>query len=472
MIEELKRLIKFSLGTWINFLLSMVFAPISTFLVLPEEYGKYALFIVVQNFLVFALGLGLQQSQIRFFHERDPDQMLVSYIGTMAIFFLAAFGLILIFDKSVNLFITESVGGLALPVQLASISFITAINNLGLNQLRMKKQATRYSSIQVLTQVGNYVFFFGYIFFVKPEFHAFIIASLLSSVIQFGLIFFVYLKIHKIVPRFAYEKKIIKDSLIFGLPFVPAFMVDYLFTYSDRYFIRYYGDLASLGVYSLALRFSFAFTILQTGFHTYWAPYSMERFASDPDNRNFYRDVFELLNFLLVTILVAAILFKDLLIYLIDSKFDEVIIYFPFLLFVPVYYTLSEVTFVGINFSKKTNVHLLINLITLGCNALFAFLLIPVYGAAGAAMTCGLTYLCFFLLRSYFGNKFYPQPLSWTSFIVSHVCVIGWMLVNFAQPPSLIVRIGGSITLFALFWFMYHETLKRFLKKLYPMRSA
>jgi O-antigen/teichoic acid export membrane protein len=468
MLKEFKRLINFSLGTWISFLMSMLFAPVSTFLIMPVEYGKYALFIVAQNLLVLLLGLGLQQSQIRFFHERDPRQILGMNMLVTAGFFALLFPIMLVLHNKLNFFITEgSFVGWGVVVMLGFISLLTTINTLGFNYLRMNHEALKFSFIQIATQVVNYTLFFAYIYLVGANFHAFLSASLLSTMFQFCMIYFIHPKLGYIFSGFSWDKKLFRESLAFGLPFIPVFAIDYLFSYSDRYFLRFFGDLSTLGVYSIALRFSYAFTILQTGFHTYWVPFSMQRFSQNPDERGFYKDIFQVLNFSLLLILLLVVLGKDLIALVIEEQFYGVIRYFPFLFFVPIYYTLSEVTFVGINFSKKTSLHMIINLVTLGCNAFLAFLFIPRWGPAGAAMSCGLTYLCFFLLRSYFGNKMYPQNLPWRSFFITHGIMLAWVTADYVFGFDLIFRLVITGPIAGLLWIFYGGTVRRYVGKLF-----
>lgn len=78
---------------------------------------------------------------------------------------------------------------------------------------------------------------------------------------------------------------------------------------------------------------------------------------------------------------------------------------FVFLLFVPVLYTVSETTCLGIEFSKKTIYNLWLTIISVIINLLGNYLLIPKFGAEGAAITTCISYIVWFWLRTLFSRK-------------------------------------------------------------------
>jgi O-antigen/teichoic acid export membrane protein len=80
----------------------------------------------------------------------------------------------------------------------------------------------------------------------------------------------------------------------------------------------------------------------------------------------------------------------------------------------PTLYTLSETTVVGIAYSRKTYYNLLISGVIAVINIVGNSILVPRFGALGAAASTGISYIFFFILRSVIGNKL------WQGFSLSH----------------------------------------------------
>ena len=73
----------------------------------------------------------------------------------------------------------------------------------------------------------------------------------------------------------------------------------------------------------------------------------------------------------------------------------------------PIMYTISETTVIGINFKKKANCHIYIAIVSAICNLFGNIILVPIWGAKGAAISTGLAYIVFFAMRTMLSNKYY-----------------------------------------------------------------
>ena len=77
----------------------------------------------------------------------------------------------------------------------------------------------------------------------------------------------------------------------------------------------------------------------------------------------------------------------------------------PCLVFMPIMYTVSETTVLGINFSKRTKYHTIISLFVMIFNIIGNMILVSKIGAKGAAISTGVAYILFFFLRTYLAGK-------------------------------------------------------------------
>src|SRR5699024_4541524 len=98
---------------------------------------------------------------------------------------------------------------------------------------------------------------------------------------------------------------------------------------------------------------------------------------------------------------------KDRTVMLRGNEYRNAASIMPFLVFTPIFYTISETTVIGINFYKRTKWHILIAIIACIINIIGNLLLVPNYGAIGASLSTAFAYILFFTLRTQISLKFY-----------------------------------------------------------------
>ena len=118
---------------------------------------------------------------------------------------------------------------------------------------------------------------------------------------------------------------------------------------------------------------------------------------------------------------ILLITFKDIIVLLLGNKYREAVCIFPFLVFTPIMYTISETTVMGIGFKNKNKYHIYIAIISALINLLGNIILVPNLGAKGAAISTGISYVVFFTMRTYFSNKVYKVNYNLSAFYISTV---------------------------------------------------
>lgn len=73
--------------------------------------------------------------------------------------------------------------------------------------------------------------------------------------------------------------------------------------------------------------------------------------------------MFNLVSFLMISLGFILIIFKDFLKIFFGSQFTDAVYILPMLIFIPIMYTISEVSVVGINFYKKPKWHIVISFV-------------------------------------------------------------------------------------------------------------
>ena len=80
----IRKLVGFSLVTWVSFIISFLSAPISTRLFDPSVLGKINIFNTYTNLWGVLILIGLDQAYVRFYYERLNNRT-IGYLFTFVL---------------------------------------------------------------------------------------------------------------------------------------------------------------------------------------------------------------------------------------------------------------------------------------------------------------------------------------------------------------------------------------------------
>ncbi|MEM5663752.1 oligosaccharide flippase family protein [Bacillus toyonensis] len=144
-----------------------------------------------------------------------------------------------------------------------------------------------------------------------------------------------------------------KEIIYYGIPLSITLLITWLFQSIDRIAIKHWSTLTELGLYTAAFKIISILMIIQTTFTTFWVPVSYERYAKNPEETGFFSNMNQIITLVMFIVGIGTLMFKDIIIYLLGSNYREAANIMPFLVFLPVMYTISETSVIGINFFKK-----------------------------------------------------------------------------------------------------------------------
>src|SRR5699024_9374409 len=116
--------------------------------------------------------------------------------------------------------------------------------------------------------------------------------------------------------------------------------------------------------YSAAMRLVALVVVLRTTFSTFWTPVAYEKFEKNPGDKSFFRNMSIIVSFAMFFVAIASIAGRDIIVALLGKDYVYAATIMPFLVFMPILYTISHTTVMGINFYKKTKYHIYIALIS------------------------------------------------------------------------------------------------------------
>ncbi|MGM9834472.1 MAG: lipopolysaccharide biosynthesis protein [Bacilli bacterium] len=404
-----KHFITIGIGTFLNMVLAFISTPIITRIVSPSDYGQYSLFTTYSSIALMVLCLGMDQALVRFYYEEKTlvyKKKLLFNCLILPFVFSLLIGLGLILLNSFDILKIQFNKNIVLLLVL--YTFLQVFYRFSQLVNRLEFNTKLYSLLNVLIKVFYLVFSLPMLLIIKSN-YLFILA--LSITISTFLCLIISILANNNLWKFnntsLYEKGKMKVLIKYSFPYIFSMGITTLFQAIDKLTLNYYSTYENIGIYSSAIMIVNIFAIVQTAFNTIWAPSAMEHYANDNNDTTFYIKGNQIITLIMFFIGINIIFFKDILVFFLGSEYREAAFILPFLIFYPIMYTISETTVNGINFKKKTKLHIFIALGACLTNIVGNIILVPKIGPKGAAISTGISYIIFFTLRTLLSNKYF-----------------------------------------------------------------
>ena len=451
----LRKFLSFSIGNWLGLLVALFSTPVVTRLLHPNDFGIYSMYTVLLNLFLIVCMLGTDQSFVRFFYDQNEKGRII-LLRNCLILSCAGLAVVALLIMIFPNYLSKHLFGVLdshLIVLLVLGVFISIINRFVLLIIRMQQKGTLYSMLQVAVKILDLCLLlsiialnFNFRLYTAP------ILSLFIANILITLIGVMYTKNYWF-NKISYSQKEIgfKAIIRYGFPLSLTLVITWVFQFIDRFFIKEWSTLLELGLYAAAFKIISILNIIQQSFTTFWVPVSLEKFKNDSKNTDFFKKIFELVSAVMVLIAVFTIMFKKAIILLLGEEYAEASSIFPFLIFIPIMYTISEVTVVGITFYKKTNWHIVISLLVCVFNIIGNIMLVPYLGAKGAAIATGVSYILFFYLRTFISNKYFKPKYAINKISMYILLLVLYATYSTFSEWSILDTIFGILIILLIF---------------------
>lgn len=470
----LRKFLSFSVGNWLVLIIGLISSPIITRIIDPSEYGKFGMFNLYANILMLITTCGLDQSYVRFFYEEDEtnrNKLLFESIKIPFILNILISIIIIIFKVPISKYIISDYNLNFIILLILNIS-LASIGRFSLLTVRMKQKGRLYSMLQVMQKVSYLMSVVLFFMIYNDSFLTLAYATLISNAVVAGVSLF--------TERDSWNFKNIKDKklknsqidiLKYGIPLIFTVLVTWLFQSADRMAIKaFYGNY-EVGIYTSANNIIAILNILQTSFATFWVPVAFEKYEKNPEDTKFFSNINDIVSFLMFGVGIGLILFKDIIVLLLGEKYRVASYIMPFLVYMPVLYTMSEVSVVGINFKKKPKYHIIIASAACLFNVIGNSILVPMLGAKGAAISTGLAYIVFYYARTLISRRLYKVDYSVgrTSIAIFAISVLA-LHSSFMEFSMITIIIGIIVILIVLF--LYRNTIKSIIDIIFKAKNS
>ncbi len=458
----LTNFLKFSYGSWLGLILGILTTMVTTRLLSPDAFGKASMFdLFIQLALIFTV-FGTDQSFVRFYYEetRERRGTLLYNSLRLPVFFTIFMALvIMLFYSPITVFLfNNSSFKFAMLLVLGIIAQL--LFRYGQLVIRMQQKGNLYSVIQIFQSLFNFLFILIYFYIVGAEYEVLIY----SRVWTLSLLTVITIYFGKNLWAFRNKgnrdaKHSQKDILQYGTPFVLTIFISWLFESFDKIALRQWSNFDELGLYAAAMKLVAMVMVLRTTFSTFWTPVAYQKFENQPEDKLFFRNITVVVAFIMFCVSIFSIAGKDIIIALLGNEYKDAANIMPLLVFMPLFYTMSETTVVGINFFKKTKWHIAIASISCLTNIVGNWFLVPIYGAKGAAIATAFSFIIFFTLRTQISQLYYKVNYPLFKIYFMTIVVLCYALISTFNSDGFLVWIGGITSFVFLILIFYKDLL-------------
>lgn len=446
-----------------SLLLGLLTTSLITRLVDTADYGIYSLFLTYANLITIVVCFGLDQSLVRFYYNdqrQEYKNALFRFTCFIPLIATGILGVIAIVLNGIGLFdfITAKTHELFIVMLVIQILF-QLLFRFCILPIRLETASKKYAFFN-LSQ--KFVFLIVAILLVQFV-HAInsALALMLSSIIAVVCVALGSIYSNRALFFGKADKKSLnrREVIKYGMPFILSMSITSLFEALDKIFLQIFSTNAEIGIYSSAITIVNLFALIQTAFTSLWAPLAVEHYVKAEGERDFYSQIHDVMSVIVFLFGAALIFAKDIFAFLLGSAYRDAAFIMPFLIFHPAMYILSEVTCVGIDFKKKSYLHIIIATIALIANFIGNYLLVPKYSATGAAISTGISYIVFYVCRTFFGIRNYKFNIPYWKLGIVTVELVVYAFINTKMSINYITAIG-FVVIVATIAALYFKTIK------------
>lgn len=441
-----KKIAFFAVGPIVSALLGLITLPIITWFFSQEDIGRIAMLQIAVGFSTLLFSLGLDQAYVREFHEVKDRSSLIQR-AIMPGFVLLSFTLatLLFFGGCLAEWLFD-VPDHALSLMIVIVLLTAFISRFLSLVLRMNERGLAFSMSQVLPKlllvciVGTYV-----LFEIDKTLNNLVLAYTAAFLIV--CVVFAWNTRREWLSGLggAFDIPHLKIMLKFGAPLIVGGLAFWGLVAIDKIFIRVFSTFEELGIYSVSVSFAAAGIVLQSVFSTVWVPTVYKWSSEGIEIENVHRVIRYVLALVIILFSIAG-LFSWVVSTFLPAKYSAVQWIVVSCLGYPLLYTLSESTAVGIGISRRSWYAMISAVFSLMINLLGNWLLIPKYGASGAAVSTCISFWIYLLLRTEFSIKLWkPQP---------RLLLYGYTFVIVAGA-STFTLFGKFITIYMRFFWLF-----------------
>lgn len=411
---EISKLLKnsgvYALSAVITPLLTLALAPFLTRTLTPTDYGILTLLNTLLSLLCGITQVGLGSAFFRaysydYVEERDKHDVVATV--TMMLFLISLLALIIVIMlapfSAELLFGHKSFSGLI--AIMGGVLFVENLTIPGLSWLRAENRALLYS----LLAMGNVLMTLIATVALVGILHQGVAGALIA--IGIGQCSVAVCTIPVILYRVGTRMRVdvVRNLLGFGVPLVFGFVSYWILQLSDRYLLSRFASLAEAAKYAVAYTLGSALAAVIIGpFSLAW-PSTMFAIAKGKEAAKTFQLVFRWFGLFLLFMAFCLSFIGVFALHLLFSPIYYVVApVIPIIATSIVFYGIYHIFMVGPNIKRQPWVNGVCTTSAAIVNLLLNLVLIPRYGALGAALSTLIAYVALAVVAYHINQRMYP----------------------------------------------------------------
>lgn len=480
MRKKLKNTIKhtaiYSFGNIATKLIGIVLLPLYTTHISVAEYGVLGILEITIMILTQVLILGQSQAILRF---HDLEEYKEKRKSTLFTIFIFLFSVGLLFNLIGQSFTSKLSSLFSKPTEFAVyfklcflIIFLRVINELFLSVVRAKEKSIFYAVANITKLIiilGFNIYFTAFARIgIRGILYAYLIGDGSLFLILFPNMFF------EMAPKF--DNRILRESLLFGIPFIVASLAGMLLNMGDRYILKLLVNYREVGLYNLGYKVAGILNMFFIqSFSLSFVPIAYKMYGQKGDKR-YYSKTLTYFVFVLFWAGLGLSFFGKELIKLLALNPDYWAAYqvVPYIILAYIFSGARNVVSMGLNLKRKTKYSAYSTIGAAILNIGLNFIFIPKYKMMGAAVATIISFVTLYFATYFIANRFYKIPyenLKLLKMLILAVALffLSTLLANLQILPRILLKILILISFPIILYFLkfYEEIEVKTIKKIF-----
>lgn len=389
----------FGIGTFSSKILVFLLMPLYTSVLSKGEYGTADLIMQTGNLIIPLASMGMFNALIRFGLDEKYDKKDV--FSTAILSFFVGFAVLLLFSPLISMY--KDIKGYVFLVFLFVL--MSCLHSTCSQFCRSMHMVKLFAFDGILCTFNTIMFNILFLVVFKMGITGYVMANIFADFIS-AVFLFLYAKLYKYLKFTRIKKSTAKGMLLYAVPLIPTNIFWWITNVSDRYIVTAIAGADINGLYAVANKIPSMLVLLSTVFMEAWQMSAITENKAGK-REDFFKKVFASYQSIVFIGGSFLILFtKPITSLLVSDNFYEAWKYTPFLIIAMACSCLA--TFMGSVYvvEKKSVMSLLTTMSGAVLNVIMNFILVPIFGANGAAFATFASYLCVFAIRGVNTKRF------------------------------------------------------------------
>lgn len=378
---------------------SIILLPIYTRYLTPADYGILAILEITVSLLRITMANGLVNALNRHHFDSEDethrDRLWWSGLTFLGLMLGGIIGPLFLIRGQLAMFSLGDLGDRGryyFALTLITVCFI-AVGAAMQAHLRVYKQSGLLVVLSLVQAALNVTLNLVLLIRFNMGIEAVLWGNLIANAVGALLFLVPFLKTRG---NYLFDRNLLRGLAAYGGPLIVSSLLALALHKLDRYWLRVFLDLSQVGIYSVAYAIGQGVnTLLLQPFSRIWYVVIYE-VAGTPDARRVYTETFRYYFSGLAILMLGLSLFAKPLIWIaVDSKFYAAADLIPIICLAYLFFSLHTHFNVPALIAKRTTNIIPAHVAALVMNTVANLLLIPVFGAAGAAWASVISFAAF-----------------------------------------------------------------------------